>query len=59
MTASIDTDEPDRTHRRGNGAEDFPEAVVDRVAHAIGKDKDACRLLVRRAKTRFHIDRPR
>ena len=39
MTASIDTDEPDRTHRRGDGAEDFPEAVVDRVAQAIGKPR--------------------
>ena len=39
MTASIDTDETDRTHRRGDGAEDFPEAVVDRVAQAIGKPR--------------------
>ncbi len=39
MTASIDTEEPDRTHRSGDGAEDFPEAVVDRVAHAIGKPR--------------------
>ena len=39
MTASIDTDEPDRTQRAGNGAEDFPEAVVDRVAHAIGRPR--------------------
>ena len=39
MTASIDTDEPDRTHRAGNDAEDFPEAVVDRVAQAIGRPR--------------------
>jgi len=31
VTASIDTEEPDRTRRAGDGAEDFPEAVVDRV----------------------------
>ena len=37
MTASIDTEEPDRRHSRGEGAEDFPEAVVDRVAQAIDK----------------------
>lgn len=39
MTASIDTEEPDRTQRAGKDAEDFPEAVVDRVAHAIGKPR--------------------
>lgn len=31
----------------------------DQVARALGKNKNACRLLVQRAKTRFHIDRPR
>jgi hemolysin III len=39
MTASIDTEEPDRRHSAGDGAEDFPEAVVDRVAQAIGKPR--------------------
>ena len=39
MTSSIDTEEPDRSHRSGDAAEDFPEAVVDRVAHAIGKPR--------------------
>ena len=39
MTASIDTDEPDHRPQRGDGAEDFPEAVVDRVAHAIGRPR--------------------
>src|SRR5690349_9332220 len=39
VTASIDTEEPDRTQRAGKDAEDFPEAVVDRVAHAIGKPR--------------------
>ena len=39
VTASIDTEEPDRRHRPGDGAEDFPEAVVDGVAHAIGKPR--------------------
>jgi hemolysin III len=39
VSASIDTEEPDRTQRAENGAEDFPEAVVDRVAHAIGKPR--------------------
>jgi hemolysin III len=39
VTASIDTEEPDRTRRAGDGAEDFPEAVVDRVAHAIGRPR--------------------
>jgi hypothetical protein len=32
VTAAIDTEEPDRTRGAGDGAEDFPEAVVDRVA---------------------------
>jgi hemolysin III len=39
VSASIDTEEPDRTQRAENGAEDFPEAVVDRVAHAIGRPR--------------------
>ncbi|MGH3674595.1 MAG: PAQR family membrane homeostasis protein TrhA [Mycobacterium sp.] len=39
MTADIDTEEPDRTHRPGQGAEDLPEAVVDRVAQALGKPR--------------------
>jgi hemolysin III len=39
VTASIDTDEPNRTQRPGAGAEDFPEAVVDRVATAIGRPR--------------------
>ena len=39
MTAPIDTEAADRTRRAGDGAEDFPEAVVDRVAHAIGRPR--------------------
>jgi hemolysin III len=39
VTAYIDTEEPDRTHRRGEGAEDLPEAVVDHVAHALGRPR--------------------
>src|SRR5215212_6234678 len=39
VSASIDTEEPDRTQREENGAEDLPEAVVDRVAHAIGRPR--------------------
>ena len=39
MTASTHTEEPDRRDRPVDGAEDFPEAVVDRVAHAIGKPR--------------------
>ncbi len=39
MTASIDTEDPNRSQRPANTAEDFPEAVVDRVAQAIGRPR--------------------
>ncbi len=39
MTASIDTDEPIAHSAPAIGAEDFPEAVVDRVAQFLGKPR--------------------
>ena len=39
MTADIDTVEPARSHSPTALAEDFPEAVVDSVAHVLHKPR--------------------
>ncbi len=41
VTASIDTDEPDRTQLPEEDAEDFPEAVVDGVAQVLRQAEGA------------------